>query len=182
MDKITDLKDSQTQKNLLEALKGECLASIKYLYYSSKAKKDGFVQISEVFEKTSHNEKEHAKIWFKLLFGEIKDTKDNLLDCIKNENYEYTSMYPEFARIAQEEGFSEISRLFKGVAEIESYHRNRFQKLYDNIVEDKVFKKDKVELWECSNCGFSTITQKAPEICPVCKHKQEYFFIRDDKF
>lgn len=177
-----DLKDSKTRQNLLEALKGECLASVKYLYYSSKAKKDGFDQISEIFEKTSHNEKEHAKIWFKLLYGEIKDTKENLKDCIKNENYEYTSMYPEFALTAKKEGFNDIAKLFEGVAEIESHHRNRFQKLCDNIEEDKVFKKDVVEIWECGNCGFSTIAQNAPEICPVCKHKQEYFFIREEKF
>ena len=174
-----DLKGSKTEANLYEALKGESVARNKYTYYAAQAKKDGFVQMARVFEETANNEKEHAKIWFKLLHGgKIPTTEENLKDCIAGENYEHVSMYPEFARIAREEGFDEIARLFEGVATVEAHHEERYKKLLDNLNNNKVFKRDEKQQWECGNCGHVTEGEKAPQICPVCKHPQAYFFIK----
>jgi len=178
-----DLKGSRTEKNLWEAIAGESKARTKYTFFSSQAKKDGFVQISKIFEDTSNNEKEHAKIWFKLLHNDaIPSTKENLKDCIENENYEYTKMYPEFARVAREEGFYDIAKLFDGVAEIEKFHKERFEKLLSNLENNSVFNKIEPVIWECSNCGFSVECKDAPEKCPVCSHKKEYFFIKEQNY
>ena len=182
-EKIMDLKGSKTEANLLEALKGESVARNKYTYYAAQAKKDGYVQMARIFEETANNEKEHAKIWFKLLHGgKIPATKDNLKDCIAGENYEHVSMYPEFARIAREEGFDEIARLFEGVATVEAHHEERYQKLLNNLNDDKVFKRDEKQQWECGNCGFRLNSTTAPEICPVCAHPKAYFFIQENKY
>lgn len=178
-----DLKGSKTEQNLLEALKGESVARNKYTYYASKAKKEGYNQIAKFFEDTANNEKEHAKIWFKLLMGgEIPSTNENLKDCIKGENYEHVSMYPEFARIAEEEGFTEIARLFTLIATIEKEHEERYKKLLANLEEGKVFSKDEEQTWECGNCGFSITMKNAPTVCPACNHPQAYFFIKETNF
>ncbi len=178
-----DLKDSKTEKNLWEALKGESVARNKYTYYASQAKKDGFIQMAQIFEETANNEKEHAKIWFKLLHGsKMPSTIENLADCIAGENYEHTSMYPEFARVAQEEGFDEIARLFECVAKIEAHHEERYQRLLDNLKNNEVFNKPEKQTWECSNCGFGIVGEQAPETCPVCAHPKAYFFIREENY
>ncbi len=180
---MKNLKGSQTEANLLEALKGESVARNKYTYYANKAKKDGFEQIARIFEDTANNEREHAKIWFKLLCGgEIKNTEDNLVDAVESERFEHVSMYPDFAQTAREEGFEDIAKLFEMVAKIESYHEERYAALLKNVKEKTVFKKEECQSWECAKCGYSVNTPKAPEICPVCKHKQAYFFIKNDKF
>ena len=178
-----DLKGSKTEANLYEALKGESVARNKYTYYAAQAKKDGFVQMARVFEETANNEKEHAKIWFKLLHGgKIPTTEENLKDCIEGENYEHVSMYPEFARIAREEGFDEIARLFEGVATVEAHHEERYKKLLDNLNNNKVFKRDEKQQWECGNCGFRLNSTEAPEVCPVCAHPKAYFFIQENNY
>ena len=178
-----NLKGSETEKNLLEAFKGESMAVNKYTYYASKAKKDGFVQISKIFENTASNEREHAKLWFKALHdGKIADTKTNLKDCVEGERYEHTSMYPEFAKTARNEGFNEIAELFEEVAKIEAHHEARYKKLLDNVENNKVFKKETKKYWECANCGCIAEGADAPEICPVCAHPQAYFFIKEDNF
>ncbi len=178
-----DLKGSKTEANLWEALKGESTARNKYTYYAAQAKKDGYVQMSRIFEETANNEKEHAKIWFKLLHGgKIPSTEENLKDCISGENYEHVSMYPEFARVAREEGFDEIARLFEGVATVEAHHEERYQKLLDNLNNDKVFKRDEKQQWECGNCGFRLNSNTAPEVCPVCAHPKAYFFIQENNY
>lgn len=178
-----NLKGSKTEKNLWEAISGESKARNKYTYFSSQAKKDGYVQISKIFEDTANNEKEHAKIWFKILHGgKIPSTKENLKDCIENEHYEYSKMYPEFSRVAREEGFYEIAKLFDGVAEIEKFHEERYKKLLSNLENDEVFKKEEAVVWECGNCGYAVKCKKAPEECPVCDHEQEYFFIREENY
>ncbi len=176
-----ELKGSKTEKNLQEALKGESVARNKYTYYASKAKKDGYVQLSKIFEEIANNEKEHAKIWFKLLAGgNIPSTEENLKDCIAGENYEHTLMYPEFSRIAREEGFDKIAKLFEEVANIEREHELRYQKLLKELQNDEIFKKAEVKKWECSNCGYVQVGKSAPDICPVCSHPKAYFFIRKD--
>ncbi len=178
-----DLKGSKTEQNLIEAFKGESSARNKYTYYASQAKKDGFVQMAKIFEETANNEKEHAKIWFKLLHGsKMPSTKENLKDCIEGENYEHTSMYPEFARVAKEEGFSEIARLFECVAKIEAHHEARYQKLLDNLENNEVFSKSEDKKWECSNCGFILEGKQAPEVCPVCAHPKSFFMVSPDNF
>ena len=178
-----DLKGSKTEKNLMEAFAGESQARNKYTYYAAKAKKDGYVQISKFFEETANNEKEHAKIWFKLLHGgAIADTLDNLKDAANGENYEHTSMYPEFARVAKEEGFDEIARLFEGVAKIEKHHEERYKKLAKNIQDDIVFEREKPQEWECGNCGFHIESKCAPEICPICAHPKSYFEIDKENY
>ncbi len=180
---MKDLKGTQTEKNLWAAFAGESQARNKYTYYSSKAKKEGFVQMAQIFENTANNEKEHAKLWFKILSGgSIKSTEENLKDCIQGENYEHTSMYPEFARIADEEGFDEIARLFRGVATIESHHEERYKKLLENLEKNEVFKRDEKQKWECANCGFVLEGKEAPEVCPVCAHPKAYFFIKDTNY
>ena len=178
-----ELKGSKTEANLKTAFAGESQAHTKYLYYASKAKKDGFVQIGEMFEATAKNEKEHAKIWFKLLHGgEIPDTTVNLADAADGENFEWTDMYAEFAAVAKEEGFNDIAFRFEKVGAIEKTHEERYRKLLANIEGGLVFSRDEDMMWECSNCGHIVIGKKAPEICPVCKHAKSYFMLRPDNY
>ena len=178
-----DLKGSKTEANLKEAFAGESQARNKYTYYASKAKKDGYVQISKFFEDTANNEKEHAKIWFKLLHGgNIADTIANLEDAAAGENYEWTDMYAKFAKEAKEEGFNDIAVLFEKVAAIEKEHEERYRKLLANIKEGKVFKKETAQKWECANCGHVYYGDKAPDVCPVCAHPQSYFFVKEENY
>lgn len=173
-----DLKGTKTEANLLAAFAGESQARNKYTYYASKARKDGFTQIAELFEETANNEKEHAKLWFKLLHGGIGSTAENLLDAAEGENYEWTSpsgMYPRFAAIAEEEGFTELAKKFRMVAEIEKHHEERFRALLKNLENDEVFRKSEEKVWECINCGHRVVGKDAPEVCPVCAHPQAYF-------
>lgn len=180
---MLELKGSQTEKNLLAAFAGESQAYTKYTYYASKAKKDGYVQIGKLFEETASNEKEHAKIWFKLLNGGvIPETTENLKDAAAGENYEWTDMYREFAQQAREEGFTQIAELFDGVAAIERMHEERYRKLLSNIEGDCVFSKDGDVIWECANCGHIVIGKKAPEVCPVCHHPQAYFMVKAENY
>ena len=171
---MTELKGSKTEQNLLAAFSGESQARNKYTYFASKAKKDGYVQISKIFEETAANEKEHAKIWFKLLNG-IGTTVKNLKAAAEGEAYEHQHMYPEFARVAKEEGFDKIAALFEEVAKIEKEHEERYKKLLSRIEDGLVFSDDGDTIWQCSNCGHIVIGKKAPEICPVCDHPQSYF-------
>lgn len=176
---MTELTSSKTWENLKTAFAGEAQAFTKYLYYASKAKKDGYEQIAAFFEETAANEKEHGKIWFKLLHdGAVPDTAENLKDGIAGEDYETMEMYKKFAKVAREEGFEEIAQKFEGVGAIEKEHRDRYQKLLDNIENDVVFKSDKVTVWKCRNCGHIYVGEEAPEICPVCDHPQAFFEIR----
>ena len=170
-----ELKGSKTETNLLAAFAGESEARNKYTYFASKAKKDGYVQIAKIFEETANNEKEHAKIWFKLLNGGIGSTAENLKAAAAGENYEWTDMYATFAKEAREEGFDDIARLFEQVAEIEKEHEARYLKLLANVENGMVFSKDGDVIWQCSNCGHIVIGKKAPEICPVCAHPKAYF-------
>lgn len=171
-----ELKGSKTEANLMAAFAGESQAYTKYNYYASKAKKDGYVQIGEIFEEIARNEKEHAKIWFKFLHGdEIPATSENLIDAANGENFEWTDMYADFAKTAKEEGFDKIAILFEMVAAIEKMHEERYRKLISNIEGGLVFSKDGDVVWECSNCGHIVIGKKAPELCPVCAHPQSYF-------
>ena len=178
-----NLKGSKTEKNLLAAFAGESQAYTKYGYYASKAKKDGFVQIGNLFEETAHNEKEHAKIWFKLLHdGAVPGTMDNLKDAAAGENYEWTDMYDGFAKDAEEEGFTEIARLFRGVAAIEKEHEERYRKLLANIEGGIVFSRDGDTIWKCGNCGHIVVGKNAPEVCPVCAHPKAYFEIKAENY
>ena len=171
-----ELKGSKTEQNLKTAFAGESQARNKYTYYASKAKKDGYEQIAAIFEETANNEKEHAKIWFKLLNdGNIPDTVTNLKDAASGENYEWTTMYEEFAKTAKEEGFDKIAYLFEGVAKIEKEHEERFKKLLSNIDDEVVFTNDGDTIWICRNCGHIHIGPKAPNVCPICNHPQSYF-------
>lgn len=172
---MKELKGTKTEANLQAAFAGESQARNKYTYYASKAKKDGYVQIANLFEETANNEKEHAKLWFKLLHGGIGDTLDNLKDAAAGENYEWTDMYATFAKEAREEGFNEIADLFEGVAAIEKEHEQRYLKLAANIEGGLVFSRDGDCIWQCGNCGHLVIGHKAPEVCPVCAHPQAYF-------
>lgn len=172
-----ELKGSKTEKNLEAAFAGESMARNKYTYYASKAKKDGFVQIAKIFEETANNEKEHAKIWFKLLNNEIDTTEENLAAAAAGENYEWTDMYPEFAKVAKQEGFDDIARLFEQVGKIEKYHEDRYKKLLENVKGGLVFSKDNDVVWQCSNCGHICIGKQAPSVCPVCEHPQSFFRI-----
>ncbi len=169
-----ELKGSQTEKNLWAAFAGESQARNKYTYYSSKAKKDGYVQISNIFTETADNEKEHAKIWFKLVEG-VGDTPANLKAAAAGEHDEWTSMYPGFAKTAKAEGFDKIAALFEAVAKIEKEHEERYKLLLLNIEQDKVFKKGAKILWQCLNCGYICEGDAAPQVCPVCAHPQSYF-------
>ena len=164
----------QTEKNLLAAFAGESEARNKYTYFSSKAKKDGYVQISKLFELTANQEKEHAKIWYKILEG-IGSTVDNLREAADGEAYEWKEMYPSFAKTAREEGFTEIAELFEGVAAIEKEHEERYRKLLSNIENGLVFSDDGDTIWVCSNCGHVVVGPQAPEVCPVCNHPQAHF-------
>lgn len=178
-----DLKGSKTEANLMTAFSGESQARNKYTYYASKAKKDGYVQIGNLFEETANNEKEHAKIWFKLLHdGGIPTTEENLKDAAAGEHYEWTDMYAGFAKEAKEEGFDHIAFLFEEVAKIEKEHEERYLKLLDNVEEGIVFSRDGDTIWKCSNCGHIVVGPKAPEICPVCAHPQAYFEIKAENY
>mgnify|MGYP003418308897 FL=1 len=178
-----ELKGSKTEKNLMAAFAGESQAHTKYLYYASKAKKDGYVQMANLFEETALNEKEHAKIWFKLLHeGDVPDTMTNLKDAAEGENYEWTDMYATFAKEAQEEGFTRIAKLFEMVAKIEKEHEERYRKLLKNIEDGVVFSKENDAVWQCANCGHIVIGKKAPQICPVCEHPQSYFQVRAENY
>ena len=171
-----ELKNSKTEKNLMEAFAGESQARNKYTYYASKAKKDGFVQISKIFEETANNEKEHAKIWYKLLNGgAVGSTIENLKAAADGENYEWTDMYAKFAKEAKEEGFDDIAALFEAVGKIEKEHEARYRKLLASVEASKVFERANETTWICSNCGHHHKGTTAPELCPVCKHPQAYF-------
>ena len=172
---MSELKGSKTEKNLQAAFAGESMARNKYTYYASKAKKEGFEQIANLFLETANNEKEHAKIWFKLLHDGIGDTAANLKDAAEGENYEWTDMYPTFAEEARKEGFTQIAYLFEAVAKIEKEHEERYKKLLANVENELVFSKDGDTVWQCSNCGHIHIGKKAPEVCPVCAHPKAYF-------
>ena len=172
-----ELKGSQTEKNLKTAFAGESQARNKYTYYASKAKKEGYEQIAALFLETAENEKEHAKIWFKLLDG-IGSTPENLLAAAEGENYEWTDMYAEFAVTAREEGFTKIAALFDMVGAIEKHHEERYRALLKNIEDEVVFSKDGDAIWQCRNCGHIVIGKAAPKMCPVCEHPQSYFELR----
>ncbi|MBR0460589.1 rubrerythrin family protein [Candidatus Saccharibacteria bacterium] len=181
MEKID--KSSKTWQNLATAFAGESQASIKYQYYASKAKKDGYEQISAIFDETSHNEKEHAKIWFKILHdGAVPNTDQNLKDAASGENYEWTDMYKKFAKEARDEGYDELATKFDEVAAIEKEHETRYLKLLDNVEHDIVFRSDKVTVWKCRNCGHIYVGDVAPEVCPVCEHPRSYFEIRAENY
>lgn len=174
-----ELKGSKTEKNLLFAFAGESQARNKYTYYASKAKKEGYEQIAELFLETADNEKEHAKLWFKYLHdGDVPTTVENLKDAAKGEHEEWTSMYKEFAQVAREEGFDEIAAKFELVGRIESTHEQRYLELLDKVEGKKVFIAEDVVVWKCRNCGHLHIGKTAPEVCPVCKHPQAYFELR----
>ena len=180
---MADLKGTRTEANLMAAFAGESQARNKYSYYASKAKKDGYVQIAAIFEETANNEKEHAKMWFKLLHGgSVGSTMDNLKDAAEGENYEWTDMYATFAKEAREEGVDDIAALFEGVAAIEKEHEERYRKLLANIEGGLVFSRDQDMIWQCSNCGHICIGKKAPEVCPVCAHPQSYFQIKAENY
>ena len=180
---MNDLKGTKTEANLQAAFAGESQAHTKYLYYAAKARKDGYVQIGDLFESTAKNEKEHAKIWFKLLHGgEVPATEVNLADAASGENFEWTDMYAGFAATAREEGFPDIAFLFDKVGAIEKTHEERYRKLLANIEGGLVFSRDEDMIWECSNCGHIVVGKKAPELCPVCKHPKSYFLIRSENY
>ena len=177
-----NLKGTKTEANLMTAFAGESQARNKYTYFESKEKKDGYVQIAAIFGETAANEKEHAKMWYKLLNDGIGSTIDNLKEAADGENHEWTDMYVSFAKEAREEGFEEIAKLFEGVAAIEKEHEERYRKLLANIEGDLVFSKDGDVVWQCTNCGHICVGQKAPEVCPVCAHPQSYFQVKADNY
>ena len=174
-------KGTKTEQNLLKAFSGESQARNKYTYFSSVAKREGYEQIAEIFLKTADNEKEHAKMWLKEL-GEIGNTVENLNKAADGENFEWTDMYEDFAKVAEEEGFVDLAKKFRGVALIEKRHEERYRKLLNNIQTKQVFEKSSVKVWECRNCGHIVVGTKAPEICPVCAHPQSYFEVSNDNF
>ena len=177
-----EFKGSRTEANLMAAFAGESQAHTKYQYYASKAKKDGYQQIAAIFEETAANEKEHAKIWFKLLHDGMPSTLANLEDAASGENFEWTDMYDGFAKQAREEGFDDIAALFEGVAKIEKEHEERYRKLIANIEGGLVFSKENDVIWQCSNCGHIVIGKKAPDVCPVCAHPQAYFQVKPENY
>lgn len=177
-----ELKGSKTEKNLQAAFAGESQARNKYTYFASKARKDGFVQIANIFEETAANEKEHAELWYKLLNGGIGTTAANLKEAAEGEHYEWTEMYPAFAKEAREEGFDKIASLFEGVAAIEKHHEERYKKLLANVEGGLVFSKDGDTIWQCSNCGHICIGKEAPKVCPVCAHAQSYFQVEAQNY
>lgn len=180
---MKDLKGTKTEKNLQEAFAGESQARNKYTYYASRAKKDGYVQIANIFEETAGNEKEHAKMWFKLLNGgEISGTEANLEDAANGENFEWTDMYARMAKEARAEGFDQIAKKFEEVAAIEKEHEERYRKLLKSVKDSKVFSKDGDCIWQCSNCGHICVGKKAPDVCPVCAHPQSYFQIKAENY
>ena len=180
-DKKNPYSGTKTEQNLLAAFAGESQARNKYTYYASKAKKEGFEQISALFLKTAENEKEHAKLWFKELNG-IGSTAENLADAADGENYEWTDMYEGFAKVAEEEGFVELAKKFRGVAAIEKHHEERSRALLKTVETKQVFEKSSVQVWECRNCGHIMVGEKAPEICPVCAHPQAYFEVNCENY
>jgi rubrerythrin len=182
-EKKMELKGSKTEKNLQAAFAGESQAHTKYLYYASRAEKDGYTQIGAIFRETAGNEKEHAKIWFKLLHGDaVPDTETNLKDAAAGEHYEWTDMYAGFAKEAKDEGFTQIAALFELVGKIEKEHEERYKKLLANIQDGLVFSREGDTIWQCANCGHIIIGKKAPEVCPVCKHPKSYFQIRAENY
>ena len=178
-----ELKGSKTEKNLMDAFAGESQARNKYTYYASKARKDGYEQIAAIFEETAQNEKEHAKMWFKLLHdGDIPSTLENLNDAAAGENYEWTDMYDRMAKEAEEEGFTRIAYLFREVGKIEKEHEDRYRKLIENVQGGLVFSKDGDRIWKCRNCGHIVIGKEAPAVCPVCEHPQSFFEIKAENY
>lgn len=178
-----ELKGSKTEQNLMKAFAGESQARNKYTYFASKAKKDGYEQIAALFEETANNEKEHAKMWYKELHdGAIPDTVSNLKDAADGENYEWTDMYEEFAKTAEEEGFKALALKFRQVGAIEKHHEERFRKLLKNIDDEVVFSRDEEKIWICRNCGHVVVGKKAPGICPVCAHPQSFFEIKAENY
>lgn len=178
---MKDLKGSKTEQNLMAAFSGESQATNKYAYYASKAKKEGYNQIAAIFEETSRNEREHAKMWFKL-FAEIGTTEENLKAAAAGENEEWTEMYPEFARVAREEGYDAIANMFEAVAAVEKEHEQRYLALLKNVEEGRVFLKDGEVYWQCLNCGAIVKASEAPEVCPVCAHPQSYFQVKPENY
>ena len=176
-----EIKGTKTEQNLLAAFAGESQARNKYTYFASKAKKDGYVQIGNIFQETADNEKEHAKLWFKELNG-IGDTAENLLHAAEGENYEWTDMYQGFADTAEKEGFKALAIKFRMVAEIEKRHEERYRALLHNVEMQEVFAKSEVKVWECRNCGHIVVGEKAPQVCPVCAHPQSYFEIHEENY
>ena len=181
MEKKNPYAGTKTEQNLRDAFAGESQARNKYTYFASVAKKQGYEQIAALFLKTAENEKEHAKLWFKAL-GELGDTPENLLEAAMGENYEWTDMYDRMAREADEEGFHDLAAQFRGVAAIEKSHEERYRALLNNVEMKTVFEKSEVQIWECRNCGHLVVGTKAPELCPVCKHPQAYFEVRQDNY
>ena len=178
-----DLKGSKTEKNLMAAFAGESQARNKYTYFASKAKKEGYEQIAAIFLETAENEKEHAKIWYKLLNGgDIPTTSDNLKTAAEGENYEWTDMYAEFAKVAKEEGFDKIAYLFEAVGKIEKEHEERYLKLLKNMDEGLVFSRHGDKIWKCRNCGHICIGKEAPQVCPVCEHPQSFFEVKAENY
>ncbi len=177
-----DLKGSRTEANLMSAFAGESMATNKYTYFASKARKDGYEQIAAIFEETAGNERAHAKLWYKLLHGGIGNTLENLGHAAEGENYEWTDMYDRFAREAKEEGFDAIAGLFEKVAAIEKQHEERYRKLIQNIEQGMVFSRDGDTIWICRNCGHVVIGKQAPQVCPVCGHPQSFFEIKADNY
>ena len=178
---VMQLKGTKTEKNLREAFAGESMARNKYTYFASVAKKEGYEQISAIFQKTADNEKEHAKMWFKAL-GELAGTAENLKAAAEGENYEWTDMYASFAKDAEEEGFTELAAKFRMVAAIDKRHEERYLPLLSNVEMQKVFEKAEEIMWECRNCGHLVIGKKAPEVCPVCAHPRSYFEVRAENY
>ncbi len=176
-----NLKGTETEKNLWTAFAGESQARNKYTYFASKAKKEGYEQIAAIFEETANNEKEHAKMWFKLLDG-IGSTPENLKAAAEGENYEWTDMYDGFAKTARKEGFEAIAKLFEGVAAIEKHHEDRYRKLLKNVEDKVVFSKDGDAIWQCRNCGHIVVGKEAPAVCPVCAHPQAYFEVAKENY
>ena len=180
---MKELKGTKTEKNLMEAFAGESQARNKYTYFASKAKKEGYQQIAALFEETADNEREHAKLWCKLLEGgAVKDTIANVRAAAEGENYEWTNMYDRMAQEAEEEGFPEIAAKMRGVAEIERHHEERYLKLLKNIEDGIVFSREGDTIWKCRNCGHIVVGKKAPEVCPVCDHPQSYFEVRAENW
>ena len=178
-----DLKGSKTEQNLMTAFAGESQAHTKYQYYASQAKKDGYVQIQNIFEETARNEKEHAKLWFKALHGgAVPSTLENLEDAANGENYEWTDMYAEFAATAREEGFDDLAALFDGVGAVEKEHEARYRTLIERINAGEVFQRDGIFAWKCNNCGHIHIGTEPPEVCPVCAHPQAFFEIKSENY
>ena len=176
-----DLKGTKTYENLMAAFGGESMARNKYTYFASQAKKEGYVQISKIFEETADNEKEHAKLWYKAAEG-IGTTAENLITAAEGEHYEWTEMYPGFADVADEEGFKDIATQMRLVADVEEKHEERYRKLAANLKEGKVFEREEEVTWQCINCGYITVAKKAPAVCPACKHPQAFFQIKPENY